>query len=110
MLIFPAIDLYQGRVVRLLHGDYEKMTVYAPDPLPVALAFAAALPTETFLMRLASMTIVASFRSTSGEITCAFTMMVFCIVPSFSDTEIIPHLRPGFLLYFPPEGEWTWND
>lgn len=32
MQIYPAIDLKQGQIVRLLHGDFEKMTVYALDP------------------------------------------------------------------------------
>ena len=39
MIIFPAIDLYDGRAVRLLHGDYNKMTVYSNSPLLVALDF-----------------------------------------------------------------------
>lgn len=42
MKIFPAIDLYRGKVVRLLHGDYDKMTVYSNDPVCVALSFAEA--------------------------------------------------------------------
>lgn len=36
MLIFPAIDLYEGRAVRLYKGDYSRMTVYSNDPLSVA--------------------------------------------------------------------------
>ena len=32
MFIFPAIDLLGGRVVRLLHGDYNKVTVYNEFP------------------------------------------------------------------------------
>ena len=36
MLIFPAIDLREGRVVRLRQGDYDQMTVYADDPSDVA--------------------------------------------------------------------------
>ncbi len=32
MNIYPAIDLKDGQAVRLLHGDFDKMTVYAPDP------------------------------------------------------------------------------
>lgn len=36
MLIYPAIDLYEGQAVRLLHGDYEKKTVYNDDPRKVA--------------------------------------------------------------------------
>ena len=41
MLIFPAIDLYQGQAVRLLKGDYAKKTVYSDDPSRVARDFAA---------------------------------------------------------------------
>ena len=40
MLIFPAIDLYGGKAVRLLHGDYEKMTVYSDNPPSLAQDFA----------------------------------------------------------------------
>jgi len=39
MLIFPAIDLYDGCAVRLLKGDYDNMTVYSRDPLEIALKF-----------------------------------------------------------------------
>lgn len=41
MLIFPAIDLYEGRAVRLYKGDYAKMTVYSENPVAVARDFAA---------------------------------------------------------------------
>ena len=40
MIVFPAIDLYEGKVVRLFKGDYGKMTVYSDDPVAVARAFA----------------------------------------------------------------------
>ncbi len=39
MLIFPAIDLYDGKAVRLYKGDYNNMTVYSDDPLSVARDF-----------------------------------------------------------------------
>ena len=42
MNIFPAIDLVQGKAVRLFKGDYAQMTVYNEDPLEVARAFEAA--------------------------------------------------------------------
>ncbi len=42
MKIVPAIDLIGGKAVRLLHGDYDKVTVYDNDPLAVALRFAEA--------------------------------------------------------------------
>lgn len=42
MKIFPAIDLRGGKVVRLLKGDYDQMTVFGDDPLAVAKKFAAA--------------------------------------------------------------------
>lgn len=41
MLIFPAIDLYGGKAVRLYKGDYQQMTVYNDDPLSVARDFEA---------------------------------------------------------------------
>ena len=40
MLIYPAIDLYEGRAVRLYKGDYAQMTVYNEDPVAVARDFA----------------------------------------------------------------------
>lgn len=42
MILFPAIDLIGGKVVRLLKGDYAKMTVYSDDPVSVAKSFEAA--------------------------------------------------------------------
>ena len=36
MLIYPAIDLYGGKAVRLFKGDYNQMTVYNENPLAVA--------------------------------------------------------------------------
>lgn len=39
MHIFPAIDLYDGKAVRLLKGDYQKMTVYSEPPLEIAKDF-----------------------------------------------------------------------
>lgn len=41
MNIFPAIDLINGQVVRLLKGDYNQVTVYGNDPLSVAKDFEA---------------------------------------------------------------------
>jgi len=42
MLIFPAIDLFDKKAVRLYKGDYKEMTVYSEDPLSVAKDFEAA--------------------------------------------------------------------
>ena len=39
LIIYPAIDLKDGQAVRLLHGDFDKMTVYAPDPAVQARQF-----------------------------------------------------------------------
>ena len=40
MEIIPAIDLRQGRVVRLFQGDYDRQTSYSSDPVAVALQWA----------------------------------------------------------------------
>ena len=39
MKIFPAIDLYGGKAVRLYKGDYAQMTVYSDNPVAVAKEF-----------------------------------------------------------------------
>jgi len=39
MLIYPAIDLHEGHVVRLQQGDYNQMTVYDIDPVETAEGF-----------------------------------------------------------------------
>ena len=42
MVLYPAIDLVQGKAVRLYKGDYAQMTVYSEEPVSVAKAFQAA--------------------------------------------------------------------
>ena len=52
MLIYPAIDLYQGKAVRLYKGDYSQMTVYSHDPASIAEAFAQAGATHMHIVDL----------------------------------------------------------
>ena len=42
MYIFPAIDLYDGKAVRLYKGDYAQMTVYSDNPIEIARDFETA--------------------------------------------------------------------
>ena len=42
MDLYPAIDLRDGKCVRLLQGDYAHETVYGDDPVAQALAFVEA--------------------------------------------------------------------
>ena len=42
MKLYPAIDLYGGKAVRLYKGEYQQMTVYNENPLAVAKDFQAA--------------------------------------------------------------------
>lgn len=39
MILLPAIDLYEKKVVRLTRGDYAQMTVYNDDPVAQATLF-----------------------------------------------------------------------
>ena len=39
MIIIPAIDIFRGKAVRLLYGDYNNMTIYDPDPVNTAMIF-----------------------------------------------------------------------
>lgn len=41
MFIFPAIDLFDGKAVRLFKGDYNNMTIYSENPLEIAQDFEA---------------------------------------------------------------------
>ena len=42
MIVFPAIDLKQGQVVRLAEGDMARATIYGDNPAAQALLFAKA--------------------------------------------------------------------
>ena len=42
MIIYPAIDIRQGRCVRLHQGQFDQETVYGDDPLEIARRFSAA--------------------------------------------------------------------
>ena len=42
MIVFPAIDLKGGQVVRLAEGDMARATVYGDDPAAQAVLFAEA--------------------------------------------------------------------
>ena len=52
MYIYPAIDLYGGKAVRLYKGDYAQMTAYSDDPVSVARDFAAAGASHIHLVDL----------------------------------------------------------
>jgi phosphoribosylformimino-5-aminoimidazole carboxamide ribotide isomerase len=39
---YPAIDVRDGRVVRLVQGDYDRETRYAADPFALAMHYADA--------------------------------------------------------------------
>ncbi|MEE8674900.1 MAG: HisA/HisF-related TIM barrel protein, partial [Tractidigestivibacter scatoligenes] len=58
MILFPAIDLVGGRVVRLANGDRSRMDVYSDDPASVA---------RDFLVRGASWVHVVDLSSALGE-------------------------------------------
>lgn len=52
MLLFPAIDIYDGKAVRLLKGRYEDMTVYSEDPGAIGENFAACGATHIHIVDL----------------------------------------------------------
>lgn len=39
MIIFPAIDLFEKKAVRLYKGDYQNITVYSENPIEIARDF-----------------------------------------------------------------------
>lgn len=52
MIIYPAIDLFSGKAVRLFKGDYAQMTVYNENPEEVALDFLNSGATHIHLVDL----------------------------------------------------------
>ena len=52
MYIYPAIDLFEGKAVRLYKGDYAQMTVYSENPPEIAQAFREAGATHMHLVDL----------------------------------------------------------
>lgn len=52
MIVFPAIDLKGGQVVRLAQGDMARATVYGDDPVAQAIAFAQAGATHLHVVDL----------------------------------------------------------
>lgn len=52
MKIYPAIDLFDGKAVRLFKGDYAQMTVYSDNPVEVAKEFVRAGATHVHLVDL----------------------------------------------------------
>lgn len=71
MRLYPAIDLREGRCVRLYQGDYNKETVYGEDPVGQAQAFVAEGATVVHVVDLdAALTGEPTNRSVIAEI-CA---------------------------------------
>lgn len=52
MKLYPAIDLYEGKAVRLFKGEYQQMTVYHENPVAVAMDFQKAGATCIHLVDL----------------------------------------------------------
>ena len=52
MILFPAIDLYDRKAVRLYKGDYNQMTVYSENPIEIALDFSSCGATHIHMVDL----------------------------------------------------------
>ncbi len=63
MRIYPAIDLYEGKAVRLYKGDYQQMTVYGEYPQSVA---------EDFMLQGATHLHIVDLEGAKGGLTPNF--------------------------------------
>ena len=68
MLIIPAIDLLDGKCVRLYKGDYSKVTVYSDDPVAMARSFVTSGAKRIHLVDLDAARGSANNRSIIAEI------------------------------------------
>ena len=86
MRLFPAIDLYGGKAVRLFKGDYAQMTVYNDDPVAVAKDFAAAGAKHIHLVDLEGAksgkpeTAGLYDRKITQDSACKFPIRYYCIM------------------------------
>jgi phosphoribosylformimino-5-aminoimidazole carboxamide ribotide isomerase len=68
LIVFPAIDLKGGNVVRLSEGDMESATIYGDDPVAQAMAFAEAGAQHLHMVDLDG---AFAGRSVNGDVVCA---------------------------------------
>ena len=52
MIVIPAIDLQDGKCVRLLQGDFERSTEYSNDPAEIGRQFSALAATILHIVDL----------------------------------------------------------
>jgi phosphoribosylformimino-5-aminoimidazole carboxamide ribotide isomerase len=77
MIFIPAIDLIDGRCVRLLQGDYSKKTEYSNDPVGVARSFEDQGAEYIHIVDLdAAKGIIGSNRSVIGKVVKSLTIPV----------------------------------
>ena len=74
--IIPAIDLIDGKCVRLTRGDYEQKKIYNEDPLEVAKMFAGAGITRLHLVDLDGAKAQHSVNHKVLERICSFTNLI----------------------------------
>ena len=86
MKMFPAIDLYGGKAVRLYKGDYAQMTVYSDDPVSVARDFVCALLSE--FSRLSVGKIGEGIREVKE--TAILIKSLFCVSEFFGRSLVLP--------------------
>ena len=80
MILFPAIDLLGGHVVRLERGDRRRVTVYSDDPAAVAADYLAAGASWVHVVDLS-----AAFEEDEAETAAnAEAIRAICAVPGVS--------------------------
>ena len=87
MNIFPAIDLYEGKAVRLYKGDYNQMTVYSENPLEVAKKFESLGATHLHLVDLEG---AKNGYPGNLDVTVTYSLIVDSLVISYKATTDKP--------------------
>ena len=103
MIILPAIDIKDGRCVRLYQGDYTRVTTYANDPLEVARRFQGAGASWLHIVDLdgaaQGFPVNAEYRSQWGRTPAnprvtVSSYQMFSLVKSELATKTRSHCRP----------------
>ena len=85
MILFPAIDLYEKKAVRLLKGNYDNMVIYNEHPLEVARDFEGCGATHVHVVDLELRKVQVTAGATVTE----------ALVLDAQDNVVMPPVKPA---------------
>ena len=102
MIVFPAIDLKGGQVVRLAEGDMDRATVYGDNPAAQAMIFAEAGSQFLHVVDLDGSFAGRAENRAAVEAILSLTIKARSFLPGFLIPQLIPEAIKPFGAQTPP--------